>query len=97
MPVLLVRMYRWWVGTQGSADGDNINLSTSFLRSSEESVQKLRSILRFLVSFVQEDAIEALDIDEMVYEELMYTDQYMLGLLNEFQKSVISRFINLRK
>lgn len=58
------------------------------MRSAEESVQKLRAVLRFIVSFVNENVIENLDIDEVTYEELLYTDQYMLSQLYDFQKSV---------
>ena len=54
----------------------------------DESIQKLRNTLRFLVSFSTEKAVQDLKIDEVTYDELMYLDQYMLLELQEFQNEV---------
>lgn len=62
----------------------------SLLRSAEENIQKIRQVLRYLVSFVNEFANDELDIDEVTYDELEYMDQYMLVLLHKFQKEVIN-------
>ena len=80
--------FRWWVATQGSPDGSNILISNTFLRSAEENVQKLRQILRFLVGFVNEPTIDELEIEDVIYDELEYMDQYMLTLVMDFQKQV---------
>jgi len=63
-------------------------MSLTFLRSAEENIQKLRQVLRFLVSYVNEAANDELDIDEVTYDELEYMDQYMLVLLKKFQTEV---------
>jgi isoleucyl-tRNA synthetase len=63
-------------------------VSSSLLRSSDENVQKLRNVLKFLISFCNESSAADLDLDNITYDELMYTDQYMLCLLNNFRKQV---------
>jgi len=85
-----VFLCRWWVATQGPCDGSNLTISNSFLRIAEESVQKLRQVLRYLVSFVDEGTCEDMELDELTYEELEYIDQYMLGRMVDFQKQVIT-------
>jgi isoleucyl-tRNA synthetase len=79
---------RWWVATQGSADGCNISVSTPLLRSSDESVQKLRNVIKFLISYCNEASAADLHLDKISYDELMYTDQYMLSLLRNFRNQV---------
>lgn len=81
-------MYRWWVATQGSADGSNISVSPGLLRASDESVQKLRNVLKFLISYCNEASAADLNLEKISYEELMYTDQYMLSLLRDFRNQV---------
>ena len=79
---------RWWAATQGSSDAAKIAISSSLLRASDDSIQKLRNTLRFLVSFCTKVSIEELQIDDVTYDELMYIDQYMLSLLKTFQQQV---------
>jgi len=81
-------LYRWWVATQGSADDCNIPISNTFLHSADESVQKVRNVLRFVVGFCNEGALSDMSLDTMSYDELMYTDQYMLLKLKQFQRQV---------
>lgn len=79
---------RWWAAAQGSADGSNIAISNNLLRSSDDGLQKLRNVLKFLISFCNEEAIAELDINNISYDELMYSDQYMLNILKDFQRQV---------
>ncbi|CAG7719825.1 unnamed protein product [Allacma fusca] len=85
---------RWWCATQGCSNSAKISISSSLLQSSDESVQKLRNTLRFLVSFCTQDYIDKLQIDDVSYDELMYIDQYMLSLLKKFQERVTQDYEN---
>lgn len=76
------------MAAQGSADGGNISASSALLRSADESVQKLRNVIKFLISYCNEAAAADLNLDNISYDELMYTDQYMLALLRDFRNQV---------
>ncbi|CAL8103992.1 unnamed protein product [Orchesella dallaii] len=83
---------RWWVAAQGSADGSNIPVNAVLLRASDDGVQKLRNVIRFLISYCNEEAVTELDVNNISYDELMHTDQYMLKLLRDFQIQVTDHY-----
>ncbi|ODN06322.1 Isoleucine--tRNA ligase, mitochondrial [Orchesella cincta] len=87
-PALGADVLRWWVAAQGSADGSNVAVNQTLLRASDDGVQKLRNVIRFLISYCNEEAITELDVKNISYDELMHTDQYMLKLLRDFQLQV---------
>lgn len=87
-PAFGADVLRWWVAQQGSADGSNCTISSSFLKAADDGVQKLRNVLKFLVSFANENALNELNVNNISYDELMYSDQYMLKALKDFQRQV---------
>lgn len=87
-PAFGTDVLRWWVTAQGGADGTNIAISNSLLRSADDGVQKLRNVLKFLISFCNEEAIAEFEVNNISYDELMYSDQYMLKILKDFQRQV---------
>lgn len=80
------------MATQGSADGGNIAVSSPLLRAADDNVQKLRNVIKFLLSYCNEAASAELNLDNISYDELMHTDQYMLKLLRDFQLQVTAHY-----
>lgn len=77
-------IYRWWVAGH-SLQHINIPVSDTLLNDSQQCVQKLRSVIKFLLGAIH-------DIDEYILNEnsveLYALDKYMLHLLYYFHLKV---------
>lgn len=72
----------WWTASRVSGNGSSVSVSTQSIQQSSEDVQKIRSVLRFLLGNLNDVKIEQLQ--SACVHEFSLTDNYMLHLLTEF-------------
>ncbi|KAM0724506.1 Isoleucine--tRNA ligase, mitochondrial [Formica fusca] len=87
-PAYGVDTLRWWVASHG-CQHSQVPVTTTLLRESHESIQKLRLILRFLLGVLHSysDGIT-------VEPEYLYLDKYMLHALHRYNKEIQSLYEN---
>lgn len=70
-----------------SANGGNISVSIHSIQQASEDIQKMRSVLRFLLGNL--NAVTCSQFKQTNPTTLGLTDQYMLHLLSEFAENVM--------
>lgn len=78
-------MDRWWVASHG-CQHSQVPVTTTLLRESHETVQKLRLILRFLLGVLHSYS-EGITVEP----DYLYLDRYMLHALHQYNKEVIKK------
>ncbi|CAH0545878.1 unnamed protein product [Brassicogethes aeneus] len=77
-----VDVLRWWVACHANQDS-MAHVSTNVLKSSQDEIQKIRSVLRFTLG-----ALSNYDYEPVQYQDLLLVDKYMLHLLYNFNSQV---------
>ncbi|XP_046658057.1 isoleucine--tRNA ligase, mitochondrial-like isoform X2 [Daphnia pulicaria] len=96
-PAVGIDALRWWVASHVSANGGNISVSIHSIQQASEDIQKMRSVLRFLLGNL--NAVTCSQFKQTNPTTLGLTDQYMLHLLSEFAENALSAYqeMNFRK
>jgi len=79
---------RWWVACHASGSG-NVPVGPKVLKLSAENVQKVRSMLKYLMAILHEFEPER---DAVSVENLLYLDRYMLHQLYNFKQQIIDAY-----
>lgn len=80
---------RWWVASHG-CQHSQILLSDNLVRASAESVQQIRSLLRFLLG-----ALHPHDTCDAVEGRYLFLDRFMLHQLYHYNNEVLSVIVSL--
>ncbi|XP_012218366.2 isoleucine--tRNA ligase, mitochondrial [Linepithema humile] len=88
-PAYGVDTLRWWVAGHG-CQHTQIPVTTTLLRDSHESVQKLRSVLRFLLGVLHSYS----ESGSTVKPEYLHLDKYMLHALHQYNKEIQDLYDN---
>ncbi|KAL6259758.1 hypothetical protein P5V15_009672 [Pogonomyrmex californicus] len=87
-PAYGVDTLRWWVASH-ACQHSQIPVTTTLLRESQETIQKLRLILRFLLG-----ALYSYSEEIIVEPEYLYLDKYMLHALHQYNKEIQNLYDN---
>ena len=77
---------RWWTASHVTGNGSGIPVSNQLIELAAEDVQKIRSILRFLLGNLNEITLPQIDLVKL--DNLSLIDRYTLHLLTGFVKKV---------
>lgn len=77
-----IDVLRWWVACHANQDS-MVNVSKNVLQSCQEDVQKIRSVLRFILG-----SLGDFKSNEINYEDLFLTDKYILHLLSKSKEKI---------
>ncbi|XP_071637863.1 isoleucine--tRNA ligase, mitochondrial [Temnothorax longispinosus] len=87
-PAYGIDTLRWWVASHG-CQHSQVPVTTTLLRESHETVQKLRLVLRFLLGVLHSYS-EGITVEP----EYLYLDKYMLHALHEYNKKIQNLYDN---
>ncbi|XP_029173959.1 LOW QUALITY PROTEIN: isoleucine--tRNA ligase, mitochondrial [Nylanderia fulva] len=87
-PAYGVDTLRWWVASHG-CQHSQVPVTTTLLRESHESIQKLRLVLRFLLGALHPSS-EGITVEP----EYLHLDKYMLHALHQYNKEIQNLYDN---
>ncbi|CAL4066420.1 unnamed protein product, partial [Meganyctiphanes norvegica] len=92
-PVYGADVLRWWVAAHATNNVGGMTIGKRILDQSRESVQKIRSVVRFLLA-----GIEGFNFEKQKMElgKLQFLDQYMLHLLHLYHRKVWDAYDNFQ-